>query len=93
MYDIVFRSIYRILSQNNMYILNIKTITTDSELALINSVNSNFKEAQRIGCWFHLKQDLIRNARTLGLLNKKNKDIDINNTYDIIHQLTLLPLE
>ena len=28
MYDIVFRSIYRILSQNNMYMLNIKTITT-----------------------------------------------------------------
>ena len=34
--------------------------------------------------WFHLKQDLIRNARTLGLSNKKNKDIDINNAYDII---------
>ena len=93
MYDIVFRSIYRILSQNNMYNLNIKTITTDTELALINAINSNFKETQRIGCWFHLKQDLIRNARILGLLNKKNKEIDINYTYDIIHQLTLIPLE
>ena len=93
MSDIVFRSIYRILSQNNIYCLNIKTITTDTELALINAINSNFKESQRIGCWFHLKQDLIRNARILGLLNKKNKDIDINNTYEIIHQLTLIPLE
>ena len=45
MYDIVFRSIYRILSQNNMYCLNIKTITTDTELALINAINSNFKES------------------------------------------------
>ena len=43
MYDIVLRTIYRILSQNNMYMLNIKTITTDTELALINSINSNFK--------------------------------------------------
>ena len=66
-----------------MYSLNIKTITTDTELALINALNSNFKESLRIRCWFHLKQDLIRNARFLGLLNKKNKDIDINNTYDI----------
>ena len=45
MYDIVFRSIYRILSQNNMYSLNIKTITTDTEFALINAINSNFKES------------------------------------------------
>ena len=71
MYDIVFRSIIRILTQNNIYILNIKSITTDTELALINDINSNFKGVQRLRCWFHLKQDLIRNARIFGLLNKK----------------------
>ena len=59
----------------------------------INAINANFNETQRIGCWFHLKQDLIRNARTMGLLNKRNKDIDINITFEIIMQLTLLPLE
>ena len=80
MYDIIFKAIKRILTQNEIYNLEIKTITTDSEIALINAVNNNFPNVQRIGCWFHLKQDLIRNARIFGLLNEKNKDIDINIT-------------
>ena len=44
------------------------------------------------GCWFHLSQDLNREARLMGLLNNKNKNIDINITYEIITQLTLLPI-
>ena len=35
---------------------------------------------------------LIREARTIGLLNGKNKKININTTYEIITQLSLLPL-
>ena len=93
MYDLVFKSIKRILTQNYIYNLEVKTITTDTELALVNAVNNNFPNAQRIGCWFHLKQDLIRNARIFGLMNKKNKDADINLTYEIIKQLAILPLE
>ena len=73
LYDLAFKSLRRILTQNDLYKLNIQTITTDTEVALINAINSNFNEAQRIGCWFHLKQDLIRNARTMGLLNKEIK--------------------
>ena len=92
LYDIVFKSIIRILTQNNIYNLALETITTDSESALINAINANFKNVQRIGCWFHLKNDLIRNAKIMGLLNKKNKKIDINNTTDIIIPLTILPL-
>ncbi len=60
---------------------------------MINAVNSKFKESQRIGYLFHFKQDLIRNARTMGLLNKRNKEIDINITFEIISQLTMLPLQ
>ena len=93
LYDLAFKSVKRILTQNGLYQLNIQTITTDTEAALINAINANFNESQRIGCWFHLKQDLIRNARTMGLLNKRNKDIDINMTFEIITQLTLLPLQ
>ena len=47
----------------------------------------------RIGCWFHLKQDLIREARATGLLNKKNKSINIEITLERITQLSMLPLE
>ena len=60
---------------------------------MINAINANFKESKRIGRWFHLKQDLIRNARIMGLLNKRNKEIDINITFDIISQLTKVPLQ
>ena len=93
LYDLAFKSVKRILTQNGLYQLNIKTITTDTEVALINAINANFNEVQRIGCWFHLKQDLVRNARTMGLLSKNDKNVDINITFDIITQLTLLPLQ
>ena len=51
----------------------------------------NFDNYTRIGCWFHLKQNLIRYARICGLMN--NKNIDINTTMEIITQLSLLPIE
>ena len=92
LYDLIFKSLKRIISQQNIYNLTFKTITTDTEIALINAVERNFDKIKRIGCWFHLSQDLIREARLIGLLNSKNKDIDINLTYEIITQLTLLPI-
>ena len=79
-YDMVFKSIIRILTQNNIYSLDIKTITTDTEIALINSIKTNFPKSQRIGCWFHLKQDLMREARVLGLFNPKNNKINPETT-------------
>ena len=44
-------------------------------MALINAVNNNFKFTQRIDCWFHLKQNLLKEARICGLLNKQNKKL------------------
>ena len=93
LYDLAFKSLKRLLTQNGLYQLNIKTITTDTEVALINAIIANFNVSQRIGCLFHLNQDLIRNARTMGLLNKRNKFLDINITFEIITQLTILPLQ
>ena len=92
MYDLIFKSIKRILTQNNLYQINYKTITTDTEVALINSINYNFDNTTRIGCWFHLKQNLLNQAKVCGLLNKNNKNIDTNVTFDIITQLSILPL-
>ena len=57
MYNLIFKSIIRILTQNNLYQLNYETITTDTEIALINAININFPNSTRIGCWFHLKQN------------------------------------
>ena len=56
-------------------------------------MNNNFPNAQRIGYWLYLKQDLIHTARTFNLMNKKNKEIDINLIYDIIKELAIFQLE
>ena len=92
LYDLIFKSLKRIISQQQIYELTFKTITTDTEVALINAVQNNFHNIKRIGCWFHLSQDLIREARIMGLLNSRNKKININTTYEIITQLSLLPM-
>ena len=73
LYNMVFKSLIKILTKNNIYKLDLKTIIIDTELALINAINNSFDNIQRIGCWFHLKQDLIREAKTMGLVNKKIK--------------------
>ena len=88
-----FKSVKNLLTQNNIYKLQIITITIDTEPALINAINNNFGMINRIGCWFHLKQDLIREARATGLLNKKNKSINIETTLERITQLSMIPLE
>ena len=71
LYDLVFKSILRILTQNNLYHISYQIITTDTEIALINVINNNFENTTRIGCWFHLKQYLLSQAKICRLLNKK----------------------
>ena len=93
LYDLILKSISRIITQQEIYKIDFITITTDTELALINAINNNFPETKRLGCWFHLSQDLIREARIMGLLNSKSNKINVNTTYEIITQLSLLPLE
>ena len=56
-----------------MYKLDFKSITTDTEIELVNAVNKNFQNAQRISSWFDLNQDLIQNSKIFGLMNKKIK--------------------
>ena len=92
LYDLVFKSILRLLTQNNLYKISYQTITTDIEIALINAINRNFTNSKRLGCWFHLKQNLLNEAKICGLLNKKNQEIDTNLTFEIIAQLSILPL-
>ena len=76
LYDLVFKSVKRIISKQNSYTLNMHTITRDGEVALINAINNNFPNINCIRCWFHLNQDLIRVTRTIGLFNRKNIKIN-----------------
>ena len=89
LYDLIFKSIIRILTQNNLYHVTFQTITTDTEIALINAVKSNFENTTRIGCWFHLKQNLLNQAKICGLFNKKNTKISYIWYY---LQLSILPI-
>ena len=73
LYDLIFKAVIRLITQQNIFKLEFQTITTDTENALINAVTNNFPEVHRLGCWFHLNQNLIMEARTMGLFNSKNK--------------------
>ena len=42
LYNMVFKPVKNLLTQNNMYKLQIITITSDMENALINAINNNF---------------------------------------------------
>ena len=73
---ITIESIIRILTQNNLYNERYQTITIDKEIALINAVKINFENITKIGCWFHLKQNLLNQAKICGgLFNKNNTKI------------------
>ena len=65
LYDLIFKAILSILTQNDNYNLNIKTIISDCEIALIKAFNNNFKNIQRINCFYHYKMDLIKEAKTI----------------------------
>ena len=71
LYDLVFKSIIQIFTQNNLYDLDIQSFITDTKIALINDVKNNLKKAKRICFWFHLKQNLVYQAKIYGSLNKK----------------------
>ena len=55
--------------------INVNSIVTDSELVLVKIFKKYFPNSLRIMCLFHLKQDLMREAKKLGLFNSKNKKV------------------
>ena len=73
-------SIPNILTQNDEYKLKLKCIITDTEEALINSVNTVFKNIQRIGCYYHYFQNFKINL-------KKHKYKNTENLKDKIHYM------
>lgn len=58
------------LINNETENIKLTTITCDFEIALINSISVVFNNIHKVGCYFHYKQCLRRNAQKLGLMNK-----------------------
>ena len=70
-YKELLTSIKNIISQNNEYILNLESITSDDEKALVKAINYIFPEIIRINCFFHYKKDLRDYFKALGFTKKK----------------------
>ena len=87
LYNMVFEDVIKLITWGGLKILNIKTIVTDSEKALMNSVKKYFLSTQRVACYFHYKQDIIRNIRSYGLYKDSQKLI----SNEIIKILSSIP--
>ena len=61
LYDIVFNSIFNLITNNGKIDINVISVVTDTEIALINSIRKYFPNTQRIACFFHYNQDILRN--------------------------------
>ena len=69
----VFEDVIKLITWQGFKKINIKTIVTDSEKVLMNSVKKNFPEAHRVVCYFHYKEDIIRNIRANRLCKNEMK--------------------
>ena len=87
-YNHILESVINLITQNREYELTVETIVTDSEKALINAVKKYFPNVRRIACFFHYKQNIIKNIRNYGLYKKELK---INSDF-IIKKLSYLPI-
>ena len=72
-YNLCFSFIKKLLL-NNSEEKEFIIITTDNELALINSIKNNFKFKQRISCYYHFKNNIEKKAREIGLKKENYKD-------------------
>ena len=83
LYNIAFKGIIDILTNNNLISLKVEIVVTDQEKALINIVKRYFPKAQRISCLFHYKQDILKNLKSYGLYNKSNKKVSNKFLYEL----------
>ena len=88
-YEEVFQSIISIIILTHHIDININSIVTDSELALVKIVKKYFPNSLRITCLFHFKQDLMRNIRSYGLYKKEDKKLSDT----IVNKLTKLAIK
>ena len=88
-YELVFKDVLKILTWNSLRELNVKTVVTDSEKALINNVNRFFPNAQRVACYYHYKSDILRNIKSYGLY-KNNMKIESNKLLRILSNIPFI---
>lgn len=75
LYDLVFNSLINIITDNRKIDLDIRSIITDTEKALINVIKKYFPNSQRIVYYYHFKEDILRNLKSYGLYKENYKNI------------------
>ena len=88
-YEEVFKAFNELISFGDNLKITFDTITSDNEDAINIALEKIFPNTQRILCFFHYKQLLVRNATRMGLYSKKF----INETNNLINELGILPLK
>lgn len=88
-YDLIFKSVIKIITQYNIEKLNFISITSDDEPVLLKAIKNNFKSVNNFLCLYHLKKNMIEQIKFLGLF--KNNDRD--NSLLIINQLCKLCID
>lgn len=89
-YDRLLKKIKNLIFGTGNEYLNLLTITLDFENSLIHAVIENFPNTKLIGCYYHYKAAIYREAQKLGYTKKKN----IEETLDIINSnLSLIPFK
>ena len=89
LYEMIFQSIFFILTQNNLYSITFESLITDDEKALLKAAKKIFPIKNNYICLYHFKKDIFNNARTMGLLKKEIK----NEIFKVISLLTKLTID
>ena len=79
-----FESIITIEKTKN---INLKGITSDSEVSLINAIKSNFPKITHTGCFFHYVSALTKKLKTLKLHKGKFSKV----SEKLLHELFTKP--
>ena len=86
-YICLFKKIFDIISIEQSKSIKLKSYTVDFESGLINALKETFKDAKRIGCFFHYTRALRKKAQYLGLLAES----DNNSFKDLLKEFYLAP--
>ena len=73
LYIYVFNEVLDLLTIKRKINIDLQTVVTDQEKALIISIKKYFPNIKRIACLYHYKQDILPNLKSYGLFKKSQK--------------------
>lgn len=84
LYKRIFNSVIGILTQYYILDLPVISITTIQDYRLLKQLNQLSIGVQRIGWFYHLKDNFEKYANSIGLLNKNHQYVKIKETNEVI---------